>query len=255
MYILRIILINIVCITGIIICLPNILNKNIISYFPSFIKDQRYNLGIDLQGGSQIILEIDFKDSIKKSTRILLKKIKNFLKEKKISYHNLKPIHNKIYLHIKNSSEIYLITNFISNNSDIKLNINNNNKICIQYSKSRNIKKHKNILDKSIEIIESRINELGTKEPKIQRQGKSRIIVQIPGYNNPKHIKKIIGKTANMSFHFMKDTKYINHTTTLLTGEHFQDVQSKIDTNCKPYVQFTLDSKGSEIFYNITKKT
>merc|ERR1711862_7564 len=115
-----------------------------------------------------------------------------------------------------------------------------------------------------IEIIENRVNELGIKEPKIQRQGQSQIVVQIPGYNNPKNIKKILGTTAKMTFHFVKENNFTNKTIslpmhnshenlniqkeTVLGGEHPQEIQTKIDENFKPYIKFQLNSKGSQIF-------
>merc|ERR1711862_329696 len=102
MYTLKIIFIKIICITGIILCLPIILSEKSISHFPNIIKNQKYNLGIDLQGGSQITLEIDFKENVKESTKILSRTCKDLFKKHKISYYNLKLQKNKIYFYVNN---------------------------------------------------------------------------------------------------------------------------------------------------------
>jgi preprotein translocase subunit SecD len=267
--ILKILFVKIICLLGIVFCLPSILSDQLVEKMPRWLKDQQYNLGIDLQGGSQIVLEINFNENIKESTRQLLIEVRKFLRKNKIGYDNLKISNNKIYFSLKN--DVYnKELDKLSMNNEITLDIKDSSKICVQYSHEYNKIKHKNIISQSMEIIEHRINELGTKEPRIQRQGKNRIIVQLPGCNNPKHMKKILGQTAKMTFHLVCDeeqnstTKKIrkkNSTgfntikhTPLLSGENLLDAQAKVDEYFKPYVAFTFDSIGSKIFADVTRK-
>lgn len=61
-------------------------------------------------------------------------------------------------------------------------------------------------MEQSMEIVSRRVNELGTKEPIIQRQGEDRILVQLPGVNDPEHVKKLLGKTAKLTFHLVANS-------------------------------------------------
>ena len=146
-----------------------------------------------------------------------------------------------------------------------------NDKIIINLSEAYKKRIKKNAMEQSLEIIRSRIDELGTREPTIIAQGEQRILIELPGIKNPKRIKEIIGTTAKLTFRFIADnnakkTSYEKLQTKneletynvqkklVLSGEHLTDAQPGFDNlNNSSVVNFKLDSFGAKKFAYATK--
>tara|TARA_A100001037_G_scaffold109326_1_gene99532 strand:+ start:2159 stop:3538 length:1380 start_codon:yes stop_codon:yes gene_type:complete len=128
-------------------------------------------------------------------------------------------------------------------------------------------------VDQSIEIIRRRIDELGTKEPTIQRQGDSRILIQVPGLDDPKRLKDLLGTTAKMTFHLIdpfydggnvsrssmqlkhanNESTYVVERRSIIGGENLVDAQPGFDSQTnQPIVNFRFDGQGSRKFGKIT---
>jgi len=128
-------------------------------------------------------------------------------------------------------------------------------------------------VDQSIEIIRRRIDELGTKEPTIQRQGNSRILIQVPGLDDPKRLKDLLGTTAKMTFHLIdpfydggnvsrssmqlkhanNESTYVVERRSIIGGENLVDAQPGFDSQTnQPIVNFRFDGQGSRKFGKIT---
>ncbi|SVB74478.1 uncharacterized protein METZ01_LOCUS227332, partial [marine metagenome] len=197
--------------------LPNVFNQNQLSNFPTFIPNQKVNLGLDLQGGSHLLLEVDTKEIIKERTENLSFDLRKLLKKNNIKTANFRVLNDSIIFSAAEISEstIKEIEELsISNTQNIlQLSVqtnliieNNNDLINISFTDEFIKQAVSNAVNQSLEIVRRRIDELGTKEPSIQRQGDSRIIIQLPGLDDPERIKSLLGQTAKLTFQLVDQT-------------------------------------------------
>jgi preprotein translocase subunit SecD len=193
-----------VCLIGLIFALPSFVNQSLFDRLPSFLQHS-VSLGLELRGGSHIQLEVDIKaverehqESIIDESRKQLRK--QGIKYNRISVQSINGVSN-IVIMLKNQEDSNAVKKILNKiNDDLEININGF-EIKAVISTSFLEKFAKKIVEESIEVIRHRIDETGTKEPTILRQGYDRIIVQLPGVENPAEIKQRLGKTALLTFH------------------------------------------------------
>jgi len=272
---LKISFISFVILLGLFFFVPNFLDKK------SFIfPDKKVVLGLDLQGGSYLLLEVDPKPLFKEKIEAKSFQIRKKLRSERVVYNNFN-INDVTTISFevdsKDKSKIYTILNDSALNA--KLDQTNRE---LQFSIETNLVKinlsqiyikrtKKNAMEQSLEIIRSRIDELGTREPTIIAQGEERILVELPGLKNPKRIKEIIGTTAKLTFKFLANNdasknsfeildakngldKYNIEKKLVLSGEHLTDAQPGFDNiNNNSVVNFKLDSFGAKKFAYATK--
>jgi len=247
----------------------NFFNKNI-------------NLGLDLQGGSYLLLEIDNDPVVTQQLQNKLLQIKNYLKEKKINYKNIILKNNKIISFEINEEQLDQTQALFDNDdSDINpyyyqykshefdLSINNNI-FLLNYSKYGLINIKSSSQNNAIEIVRRRVDEIGTNEPNILKRGNDRILVELPGLDNPDRIKSLLGKTANLTFRFItqKDEESfgteklsfedssevaIVSRRIVLSGDNLIDAKPRMDSQTnETVVSFTLDRVGAKRFAKAT---
>ena len=240
------------------------------------------NLGLDLQGGSYLLLEIDNSPVIEKEVQNKLIQIKKFLKNENLSYRNISIKQNKIIkidfnedsiekailLFEGKESEINpYIDQFKSNQFDLSQNLSS---IELSYSKYGLIQIKTSSQNQAIEIVRRRVDEIGTNEPNILKRGNDRILVELPGLDNPDRIKSLLGKTANLTFRFVTQTEEESFGTEklvyqdgsgeeivskriILSGDNLIDAQPRMDTQVnETVVTFNLDRVGSKKFAKAT---
>ncbi len=269
----KIISILVVCILGLLISLGNFFDLGIFS-------KNKVHLGLDLKGGSQILLKIDYEGYIKEQLQFTVDELRTEFRKNKI---RVIP-RLKVDVNENNEKETYIVVSATNNNvkeikkivkslnSDLIVAENNDN-IEIRYDKNAINKAKYKLLQQSIEIVRKRIDETGTKEPIIQAQGRDRILVQVPGMESPDELKKVLGKTAKMTFHFVNtsimgddtlpnnilkmkemngDYTYYIEKQVILNGDVLQDANATY-VEGKPAVGFKMNSLGSKKFADITK--
>jgi len=271
---LKIFSIFIVILFGLLFFLPNFF-KNEISFLPN----KKVVLGLDLQGGSYLLLEVDSKPLFKEKIEAKAFELKKRLRSQKINYKNFNIQNSEILFEI-NIEDKNKINNSLKDktfnpkidetSNEINYSINET-LVKINFSDPYLEKIKKNAMEQSLEIIRSRIDELGTREPTIIAQGDDRILIELPGIKNPKRIKEIIGTTAKLTFKFLAKNdsnpnsydklNSKNGTETynidkqlVLSGEHLTEAQPGFDNlNNNSVVNFKLDSFGSKKFAYATK--
>ena len=259
---------------GILFFLPNLFTSNL-----SFLPKKKIVLGLDLQGGSYLLLEVNSKPLFKDKLEAKSFELKKKLRMERISYESFETTESIISfrLNLDNKENILKLLN--ENNLNESIDETNkeldyqilNDKIIINLSEAYKKRIKKNAMEQSLEIIRSRIDELGTREPTIIAQGEQRILIELPGIKNPKRIKEIIGTTAKLTFRFIADnnakkTSYEKLQTKneletynvqkklVLSGEHLTDAQPGFDNlNNSSVVNFKLDSFGAKKFAYATK--
>lgn len=200
-------LIAAVLIVTVAFCVPNFIpaaqREQWQKTLPAWVPMQSISLGLDLQGGSHLLLQADMDSVIKKrldDAQIFARKA---LREANIAYSGLSLKDGAVILTLKDDTQIGEARKALKS-ADESLSIDQNG---LELSAHFDDKALKDMRDKtiaqSIEIIERRVNGTGTKEPIIQRQGDDRILVQLPGMNDPERVKNLLKQTAQLTFHLV----------------------------------------------------
>lgn len=266
---LKITTISLLSLLAIVFALPSIfIDNKSSSFLEKYIPSNKVNLGLDLKGGSQLLLEVDHEYYLKEQLNILKNEIREVFYEESIKSVPEIIGGEKIIFNISNEEEI----------NKIKKIIRKNNKNAELYEKSghfeislfneEKIKIKQNLIKQSIEIIRRRVDENGTKEPTIISQGDNRILLQVPGIQNSAELKTLIGKTAKMTFHFLSENPIAEQSIQLtddkgriynikkdviLSGDLLVDANATFYEG-KPAVAFRFNSIGTRKFAQITKE-
>ena len=271
------------CFLSILFVIPNFYGKSEITALPSFFPKNQFNLGLDLQGGSHLLLEVDVNSVLKEKSDDLVDEIRSSLRKEKIKYTNLGSRGIGATVTIKNKEDIDKAKKSLRKeiSRDILVDSSNSGKFSLSFSEKLLEELKLKTLEQSIEVIRKRVDETGTKEPNIQKQGEDRIVVQLPGIKDPERVKSLIGRTAKLNFHLLDPTtvelanqrgklppgtfKVINADPTayekefvvkkriLLSGDRLKDAAATVDSqNGKYVVAFEFDKKGAKKFAKIT---
>ena len=240
--------------------------------------DKKVNLGLDLQGGSYLLLEINSDPLVKEKIQSKVIPLKKLLKDNNLNYSNFKISEKSLNLTIDNIEKFKLLLfskkdNFLNpyidkyNSFELDLKILENNDVQVLFSKYGLLTINNSALKQSIEIVRRRIDDVGTKEPTILQRGEKRILVELPGLKDPERIKNLLGKTAQLNFRLVKDNdefgidKLITENgenlniskRIVMSGENLIDAQPNFNNQSnQPTVSFTLDRLGAQKFGRTT---
>ena len=187
--------------------LPNVLPSSINKKLPGFLPHATVPLGLDLRGGSHLLLELDFNSYKRDHFANVRDGLRDALRKAKVGYVDLRASGNEVSVKIRPETiaadvKIDRILSMVDPDLDVE---ENNGVTRLYYSEAKMKQLQVKLLDQSIEIVNRRVNEAGTKEPIIQRQGTDRIVVQVPGLSDPSQLKHLLGKTAKMTFHLVNE--------------------------------------------------
>jgi len=246
----------------------------------NYFLSKKVNLGLDLQGGSYLLLEVDSNPVIKQKLQNKLISLRKILKDKKIKYENLNLENNVIKFKLP-INEIKIFEDFFLNKDNIlntyfdryksyEMNlVIDGDLLSIDYTKYGLIEIKSSTLDQSLEIVRRRVDEVGTKEPTIIRRGNDRILIELPGLDDPNRIKNLLGKTANLAFRLVSDEEdsfgsellffedeqaqlKINKRV-VLSGDNLINAQPGIDNSTNTtHVSFVLDRVGAKRMAKVT---
>jgi len=249
--------------------------------FKSSLLDKKINLGLDLQGGSYLLLEIDNTPVIEQKLQNLTTTLRNYFKDKNIKIKNLKLLDQKISFSVDENYKQTILDEFNNQESDFnpyyprfkshQLDLIEENDIFfVSYSDQGLIKLKTSSQDQALEIVRRRIDEIGTNEPNILKRGNDRILVELPGLDDPMRIKSLLGKTANLTFRFVTNNqedsfgteklKYEDNSDEaivskriILSGDNLLDAQPRMNSETnETVVSFTLDRVGAKRFGKAT---
>ncbi len=240
--------------------------------------EKKINLGLDLQGGSYLLLEINTDTLVEEKIQSKVIPIKKLLKDNEINYDNFKINKNNLSLSLDDIDKFDLLFKSRKENSinpyidnyrayELEYNKISSNQIEIFFSKFGLLTINNSALKQSIEIVRRRIDDVGTKEPTILQRGDKRILVELPGLKDPERIKSLLGKTAQLNFRLVTDNNEFGtdelisengeklkvSKRIIMSGENLIDAQPNINNQKnEPTVSFTLDRLGSQKFGRTT---
>ncbi|MEK9976556.1 MAG: hypothetical protein VW689_01740, partial [Gammaproteobacteria bacterium] len=185
-------------------------NYNHIPKWLDVINAKPISLGLDLKGGVHFLLQIDTDNVVKSRLNQIESNLRNFLIDNGIRYTNVTTKNNEVIFSIKNQEIKTETFDALEDTfSDYEITISNNNNqidIITRLSNESIANDVKASMKKNLAILRSRVDELGVSQPIIQRQGKDRIIVQLPGLQDSTRAKNILGSTATLEFRLTKGT-------------------------------------------------
>ena len=249
--------------------------------FSNDLINKKINLGLDLQGGSYLLLEIDNDPVVNQKLQNLTIIIRNYFKDKDIRVKNLKLQDQNVYFSVEDKFKQIVVDEFSDENSEINPYyqrfkshqlelVEEDNFFKVNYSKQGLIEIKTSSQDQALEIVRRRIDEIGTNEPNILKRGNNRILVELPGLDDPMRIKSLLGKTANLSFRFVSsgnqdtfgseklmyedsDTEAVVSKRIIMSGDNLLDAQPRMDNQTnETVVTFTLDRVGAKRFGKAT---
>lgn len=250
---------------------------------------QKINLGLDLQGGSHLLLRVDMDEVIEERLESIAESVRQEFRGQKIRFSGLDVRNSQVRVKLRNQDDAGQARDVFrefSQNVDI---VDDGGEYRIAFNEPGILALETSTIEQSMEIIRRRIDPDGTKEPVIQRQGSDRILVQLPGVDDPEEIKRLLGRTARLTFQLVdtsitgaeaRDRGRVPPGTVLLpsddddgqyddgqydegqyfvvekrvmvSGELLETAQASFDQNNQPAVSFTLNAEGAKKFGKVT---
>jgi preprotein translocase subunit SecD len=292
----KIALILLICLAGFLVALPNFFSKETVQSWPSFMPKQQLRLGLDLQGGAHLLLAMD-QDEIKRDwINNLRDEARKVLRDSKIGFtgigtHGLTELVVKLAKPDEEDAAIKAlhkvrqpIGNALLGSGAYDVDVSAGSDagtVIIKESEPGLRQRISNAASASIETINRRVNNLGTSESTIVRQGADRILIQFPGLKDTKELKKLIGETAKLTFHEVHpsisaedakmttiprgykiyqsdkgegETEYLLREQPVVQGSDLADAQPGFDSRTgEPVINFRFNQIGARKFAEFTK--
>jgi len=273
---------------------PNLLPESWTSNAPSWAPHLRMPLGLDLQGGSHILLKLDRADLAADRLVTVRDDVRRILRDAKVGYTGLSGSGDTVQVRIRDEAQIDAakkalepmlqpVSAGLFGGSVTELEMSEPEPGLLRLTLTGQGLDYRTsaAISKSIEVVERRVNELGTTEPLIQRQGTDRIVVQVPGLQDPQRLKDILGQTAKLTFQFVDSSMsvqealnsrpppgssilysldeppvpYLIEDRVIVSGENLVDAQATFDQRTsEPVVSFRFDTKGAARFGQATQE-
>ncbi len=285
-----------IVLTAFVVCLfavPNFLPEKMVQSWPKWAQ-RHVVLGLDLQGGSHILLEVDSNAVRKEKLEATRDDVRRVLRDARVGYTGLVVRGNSVEVRIRENSNFDAayaklrelsqpLGGLLSTTGQRSLDVTSEggNLVRLTLTDPAIVERVRQSVEQSIQIIERRVNELGTVEPLIQRQGVDRILVQVPGLQDPTRLKELLGKTAKLDFRMVDTsipaeqalqgrvppdseilysssqpkTPYLIEKRVLVSGGDLTDAQPGFDQRTsEPIVSFRFNTSGARKFAQTTQE-
>ncbi len=289
------------CIGGLLIALPNAFYSRVETFndakllnetsdkWPSFLPSSLVNLGLDLRGGAHLLAEVQVSDVYEQRMAALWPDVRDILRAERSKIGTIrlqKAKSDELRIKLSNPIEIDTGINLIKalakpvssvggiGNLDLDV-ISEDDEIIVRLSDAERRATDDRTMQQALEIIRRRIDEVGTREPTIQRQGSERILIQVPGIGSASELKQLIGTTAQLTFQPVIAARvnaqslagsgqellpalddpsefYLLDAGAVVTGEELVDAQPSFDQNGRPAVNFRFNPSGARKFGDYT---
>ncbi len=197
----------VICVLGIVYAAPNLLFAEEPQDLPGWVPHKKMTLGLDLQGGSHLLLEVATDAVITEQLDAVVSTFRRTLRRERVRYVGLGVDAGAVVFRLLDPGEQKLVRTLLRTQAaGMELNIGDNADFRYELSEDEMRNRRQAALEQSIEVVRRRVDESGVAEPTIVQQGQDRIIVEMPGVDDPERIKRLLGKTAKLTFHMVDDT-------------------------------------------------
>lgn len=277
---------------GLLFTLPNFVPANVLATMPSWLPHQKLNLGLDLQGGSYLLLEVDTAALRVERLNNLAEEVGTTLRNGNIAITDPSQAGGIVRVRVTDPTKVDAAATLlrksvgsplagVAGGTDVVVSVRPDQHIEVAFAAQAQSADAAKAVEQSIEIIRRRIDSLGTKEPTIIRQGANRIVVQAPGESDPEKLKNIIGQTAKLTFQMVDESvsqediaagrlprrsvqvasddgsgaNYILERRVLVSGEMLTDARQEFDQQTgQAQVSFRFNGVGAQRFGEATAK-
>ncbi|HYM04327.1 MAG TPA: protein translocase subunit SecD [Stellaceae bacterium] len=274
-----------VCALGVVLSLPNAVAPQVVATWPSWLPKKQVSLGLDLQGGSYLLYEVDMNAVLRERLELVVDGMRTEFRNAKIGYTGLNISGDRIAVTLREVERLDDARAIIRKiDPDIEITTGAQGALALKFNDVALKRNKQTIVEQSIEIIRRRIDETGTKEPAIQREGDDRILLELPGVQEPERVKELVGKTAKLTFRLVdvnaspQDAKaghlppgdevlpladgrpesagqsIVVQKRIMVSGDTLVDAQPSFDQNGAPDISFKFDSVGARRFGDATSK-
>ncbi len=281
----KMVLVALICVGGLLFALPNLFSKTTLTAWPDWLPHKQVNLGLDLQGGSHLLLEVDVDAVVRENLDNLEGAVRADLRDGRIRYRALGVQDGAVTVTIPQDAQRAEARTRLRRLDDaVTVSEEADGTFVLQYTEQALREETSQAVQQSIEIIRRRIDELGTNEPLIQRQGERRILVQLPGVDKPERIKSLLGQTAKLTLHLVDENvspselasgrvppgvRRLPHADSpegqpryvavkkrvVVGGGNLKNAQPTLDQRSGQWVvAFSLDTRGARLFGEATQK-
>ncbi len=294
----KLILVAAVVAFGIIFALPNMFSASTLANMPSWLPHKQVNLGLDLQGGAHLLYQIDEKEMIEDWLKNIRGDVRESLRSARIGYSDLTQDVAKraVSVKIREAADLDKAETELKklavpiggdvfggfSGNDLEVARGTDNRIVLTVTDAGLAHRMTSAIQASIETIRRRVDAFGTTEPSIQREGRSRVLVQVPGISDVERLKTLIGETGKLEFKLVdpavdaaqaSETKqvpvgsvlvysndtppipYVLKDQVMVSGENLVDAQPGFDSRTgEPVVTFRFDAAGAKRFGKVTQE-
>jgi preprotein translocase subunit SecD len=276
----KIALVLAICAAGVVFAAPNLVSRQTLDALPDWLPKNQINLGLDLQGGSHLLLEVDTGTVVRERMEAVVDETRDALRQARIRYEGLRVRDGAAVVTVLETAQIDDARRAIADlDPELQVEVADDGRIVARLTEEALRQRIASAVEQSVEIIRRRIDETGVREPTIQRQGADRVLVQLPGVDDPERIKALIGKTAKMTFHLVDaeaDTlrerappgtellplldeigadgtprRILVRKRVVVSGESLIDAQPRFQQG-EPVVSFRFDAAGGKRFGDAT---
>ncbi len=285
-------LIVLAAIAAVVFAVPNAFDEEAVERWPDFLPKQQIVLGLDLQGGAHLLLQVERDSLVNDRLEVLQDDVRTSLRNERIGYTGLSVQDDAVQLRIRDLDRLDDARNTLGTliapsdpfslagqTPDVEVDVANDGLTRLTLTPEGINIRLSQAVDQSIEVIRRRIDQLGTTEPTIQREGQDRVLVQVPGLDDPQRLKDLLQQTAALSFHLLCERMsvdealrtrppagcflansldepvqpYLLQSRALITGDQLADAQPGFDQQTQEaIVQFRFNTSGATIFGQAT---
>ncbi len=249
-------------------------------WWPSFLPSHQIRLGLDLRGGTYLLLTVDLEKAVENSLDRYAEELRRALREADVSSVSIERRGKTLFISTGSAADRETTQDILAEQFTIlepRVGAGSSGDIVVDLDRRQIDTLEQYAVDQSLETIRNRIDQFGVAEPVIQRQGERDILVQLPGIQDPERAKALIGKTALLEFKLvaeegssvetetlngqtleplsgeMTKTTYTIEKPTLMTGDGISDARVRPSVDVEgPYVELILSDRGSQIFEELT---
>ncbi len=286
----KVIAVLVALVFGVLFTLPNVLPASTLASLPGWLPHSRINLGLDLQGGSRLLYEVDVAKLRQEKLTNLTEDVRNTLQQKKIASTPPVLVNGIVDVRITDPAQVDpAITEFqnlgaaLPNGAgrDVTVARGNDQHVTLSISDQAMQAESVQAVAQNIEIIRRRVDAMGTKEASINRQGNTRVVIEAPGESDPEKLKNVIGQTAKLTFQMVDETvspddiaagrippqdiqlpsdeasdhgNLVVNRRAVVSGEMLVSASAGFDQNGRPSIDFRFNGQGTRRFGEVSSQ-
>jgi len=277
--------VSLLCLIGIALAIPSFLPESMVAKWPAFVPSARINLGLDLAGGSHLLLEGDTSDVAKQRLDQMEDIMRSELRRAKIEVGDMSTAGGRLSFLVRDPAQVDAVREIANNQTQpvaltgqrtFNISVVDGTRMVLTPTQSGIAEALDNAMKTAREVVYNRVDPEGTKEVTVIRQGKDRILVQVPGLQDPEGLKALLGKTARLEFKMVAPDQAGVQTgraavgtqilpmadggriavlrRAMVNGDQLVDAQQTFNEDNQPVVSIRFDGRGSKAFARVTQQ-